>query len=192
MEYDPTPIPENFTYNGTNLRETAEWAWRTIDHYELPNDSVIVHNRDGQHPTLNDVQLTPGTEVTFDERTKRFAQVQEPWVDANGPVSRSRQFDQGPEILARDHPMTVAESASVQAAQRKLGTVSIPEPGREFVHRRAAGHLDATTVPDSALLGSMQRHPSNSLSQTPASRYTLAADPGNPQAPVVRLPPRIT
>ena len=71
--------------------------------------------------------------------------------------------DSGPEILARDHPLTVKEAKAVQDAQRKLGfSMELTPAQREvFAHRRAA-----------------------------SEQYTRQTT--TPGKPVTRLPPRIS
>lgn len=161
MHDEPTPIPESITYDGENLRDVIDWAHRTLNHYERPLHEAQFEGIRTPTPILNGIALEPGTAVTFDDRAMRFAPADPPWMDANGPVPRERQFAPGPEILARDHPQTLSEAQRVQNAQRKLGVLP-PESSMTFTQRRA-------------LAESMARHPSGAGGS--ATQYTLPTSP---------------
>lgn len=147
---EPTPIPESITYDGTNAEAVRDWARQTLEHYEQSSQS-IGYWEDLQNPEIgitnhangNSARAIAGQDVTFSEKQGFYT-----------------RHDAGPEILAQDHPRTVAETKLIQDAQRKLGVEPQARHGQEFVHRRA-------------LAESMQRHPSNALvrANTPAAQY---------------------
>ena len=179
--HDPRPIPEHSPeYDGHNAEEIVDWMHQTLEHYELPHRYIgYAANESNLHLSnpyidLNHrVSIEVGQSFTYSETE-------------HGIVPRRVE----PEILVRDHPLTVAEAAHVQHAQRKLG-VSLPEPGRDdFVNRRASAvSFDSPTVipragAGAALQASMDAHPSG--------RYTAPGGPNvNPTKAIHHLPPRL-
>src|SRR6478735_1537327 len=177
-DYDPTPIPEHSpVYDGHNAEEIMSWTKRTMEHYERPTQYLgYVANESNLH--IRDPYVSPDQQVSIEiGQSFTYSEVSDTVVPhIPGP---------GPDVLAQDHPQTVAEARMVQDAQRKLG-VSITEPGAaSFVQRRAAVAFDSPTViPGSALSdreGSIARHPSGKYSATHVPTGQ----------PVVHHPPRL-
>lgn len=178
---DPEPLKETIVYTGENLRQLQEWAQATADHYEVPSlqtPNVGAPDNDFR-PVINGLQIEVAGEVGFDERTKQFtvSNPQDDWVDVNGPVPRERQFDQGPEILAHDHPLTVAEVGFIRGAAAARGVEAPSSFSTEFAQRRAQQLFPLPTE----LQASLNRHPAGHA----LSAYN-PTDPGNitrPQGP---------